>query len=112
MGLDSAAESYLATSESQIRLTAEANEAERAAAEQAAAFPFVPQDVTAAAVAVGAGFDVARIDAHRHAMRDVLRLFLAALEGGLDVTRAKPSVAANIDWGGTLDGNSQRFEAV
>src|SRR3954452_8112386 len=70
-----------------IRLAREPDQPKRAPAKEAAALPFVAQDVGAAAPAIIAGFDVARVDPHGHAVGDVFRFLLAPLKRRLDVAR-------------------------
>src|SRR5690349_15928319 len=79
--------------------SAEADQAQGAAAKQAAAFPFVAERVATAAAAVRAGLDVARVDPHRDTMGDVLGFLLASPERRFDIARAQAPIAADIDRG-------------
>src|SRR3954452_8854942 len=95
-----------------IRLAREPDQPKRAPAKEAAALPFVPQDVGAAALTIIAGLDVASVDPHANAVGDVLGFLLAPLKRRLDVAGAQPAVATDIDRRGSFDRHLQRLECV
>src|SRR6478752_2142329 len=77
--------------------SAQAHQVERAATEKAATLPSVAQYVIAPSAPIGSRFDVARFDAHRHAVRDVLRFLFTVLERAFDIARTKPAVPSHVD---------------
>src|SRR3954447_9022737 len=93
-------------------LPAEAHEAHRTAAEQAAAFPAGAQGVSPAAAAVGAHSDIMGGNPHGDAVRSVLVLFRPAIERGLDVAGLEAAVAAKLDWRSALDCHRCGLERV